>query len=135
MDDDNVLRRWFSLELGNLLETFVASPRPLLDLLREPTPAATTRSGLPHPFDRDALHQFAKSLPPLTRAQVRLPLTIHLDHETPGDAYAADPAAIEAIRALVPTTSPPRDGRLWLSEPLAREFARRFPTLVQFVVR
>lgn len=135
MDDDSVLRRWFSLELGSLLETFVANPRPLLELLREPVPSATTRAGLPHPFDRDRLHAFAHALPALTRAQLRLPLTIHLDHETPGDAYAADPATIEALRVLIPTTTLPRDGRLWLSEPLARDFARRFPTLVQFVVR
>lgn len=134
MDEDNVLRRWFTLEMGNMMELFVAHPKPLLELLRETTPAVATKSGQLHIFDTSVLREFADALPALTRAQIRLPLTMHFSHETPGDAYVAEQPSNDAIRTLFPATSPPRDGRLWLSKPLAREFARRYPTLIQFVM-
>jgi uncharacterized protein (UPF0216 family) len=134
MTDEQVLRRWFSVEMGKLLETFVPVPRPLHDLLREERPTALTRSGDVHPFERSALTSLSNELPPLTRAQIRLPLTLHIDNETPGDVYSSDPSTNDVLMVLGVTTSTPRDGRLWVSAPLARDFARRYPTLVQFVM-
>ena len=135
MVDENALGRWFSLEMGKMLEGFVPLPRPLHQLLRDPRPSAPTRGGEPHLFDPQALHALAEGLSPLLRARTRLPLTLHIDSETPGDAYAADPAAIEILQTFHVGLASEREGRLWLSLPLARDFARRFPTLVQFVPR
>lgn len=134
MADEEVLRRWLSLEMGKILETFVPTPRPLLELLREERPTAMTRSGEPHVFDKAALRALGEALPALTRAQLRLPITIHMDNETPGDVYTADPATNDALRTLKVSTTEPREGRLWMSAPLARDFERRHPTLVQFVM-
>lgn len=133
MPDGRPIERWMSLEMQRLTQALVTQPRPLMDLRHEAAPSAPTRGGGQHRFDKDALDALAAGLQPLTRARLRLPITVYLDHDAPGDCYVAEPAAVEALLELRAAATTPRDGRLWMGVPLARELARQYPTLVQFV--
>lgn len=133
MVDDRTLEKWMALEMRGLAQALVKVPRPLAELLLEPRPAAQTATG-PHAFDPAALRAFAERLTPLTRARLRLPVTFYLDRETDASAYVADRVAQDALLEAGLATGAPREGRLWLGESLAREAARRYPTLFQFMM-
>lgn len=132
MTDEGVLERWLRLEGHRAAEGIVSSPLPLSRILVEASPATATRGGGEHRFDREAARRLAQAVPAFTAARLRLPILFYLDRETPGSCFVSDEAAQEAVRALHPSAPDPRGGRLWLSEPLARELGRRFPTLAQF---
>lgn len=114
-------------------ESLVRAPRPLSQLLREPTPSAVTRGG-EHRFEAAELRALASLLPEWRHGAVLLPMRFWVSHELPGDAYTADDTTIRVLRLLGVTQAPVRDGRLWISEALARAFALRWPSLVQFVM-
>lgn len=133
MRDEGALERWLRLEAQNLSSGLVTAPALLDRLLAARDPQAQTRGGEPHRFDLAALRVLAERLPPLTRSSLRLPILFYLDREARGSCFISDPPAQEALRACGVQAGEPRDGRLWLGEPLARAFAARFPTLAQFV--
>lgn len=131
--DDRAIERWMSLEIGKVHEGLVRAPRPLVELLFEERPVAATRAG-EHAFDKDALRALADALSPLTRARLKVPIVVFLDSDVPGEGYVADAAAIRAVLETGAAKTTPQDGKVWMSESLARDLARRFPTCVQFVM-
>jgi len=131
--EDPGLERWLRLEAHRLNEALVTQPKVLSDLLREAEPKAATRGGGQHRFDPAALRAMAAELSPLTRHRLRLPITFVLAHDAPGDCHCTGEDAEEALHELNVTKARSRDGKLWLSTPLAFELARRFPGCVQFV--
>lgn len=128
------MERWMALEMGRLRASFVVAPRVLGDLVLEPRAAAPTQGGGEHVFDAAVLRRLHESLGPLARRRLRVPVTFYVDKDLPEDAYVADEAAIELLRALgeVPAALDARDGRLWLSHARARDIAERHPTAFQF---
>lgn len=134
MPDEPVLERWFRMEMAEVQRALVSTLVPLSDLLASHPPRAQTRGGEPYAFEPDALRRFAASLSALARALVRLPILFYLDREAPGSCFVSDPGQALALRELGILKSEPRDERHWLSEPLAREFHRAYPSLAQFVL-
>ena len=131
---EGALERWMSLEMGKMRDGIVTQARPLHELLLEERPQATTRGGLPHPFDRAMLQRFHDALPPLARRRLRLPVTFYVESDLADEAYVTDEAAIALLRALgeVPATLEPREGRLWLSHARARDVSERWRNAFQF---
>lgn len=123
-----------ALEMSRVQQGLVSAPRPLGDLLMEEAPAARTRGGDEHRFDPQMLRRFADALGPLARRKLRLPATFFVDKDLAEDAYLADEAAAELLRALgeVPRELEMRDGRLWLAHARARDIAERHRGAFQF---
>lgn len=134
MPDDQALERWLRHEMAGIQNALVRNPIPLLELLAANSPQTSTRGGEAYRFDPDALRAVAARLSPLGRAVLRLPILFYLDREAPGSCFVSDPGQAQALAELGIVRSDPREGRQWLSEPLAREFARAHPTLAQFVM-
>lgn len=97
---EGTLERWMALEMARVQQSLVAAPRPLGDLLMEDAPAARTRGGDEHRFDPQVLRRFADALGPLARRRLRLPATFFVDKDLAQDAYLADEAAADLLRAL-----------------------------------
>jgi len=128
------MERWFATEMLRFQEGFVPAPRPLHELLAEAEPAATTRKGERHAFDKAVLARFDRLLSPLDRRRLRLPLTFYVDKEMPNDAYLTDEVARRLLVALgeLPADVEMREGRLWLAHAKARILADRFVGAFQF---
>lgn len=133
--DERGLEKWLSLEMGSFHKGLVPAPRALSDLLLEEQPAATTRGGTPHVFDRAVLSKFHEALSPLARRKLKLPATFFVDKELHSDAYLQDATAAELLRALgeVPASRELRDGKLWLGLVSAQALAAKYPGAFQFV--
>lgn len=131
--EEDAFRRVLALEMGGLHEGLVTTARRLADLLLEEDPQAPTR-GEPHRFDREALVDLEERLPPLERARLSLPIRVFVDADAPGNCYVADVTAIGALQALGAVQTTPREGKLWLAVPIARDLARRWPSTFEFAL-
>lgn len=135
MVDPGAIDRWMAHEMGGLAKSMVAGSRILGDLLLEDEPAATTRGGDPHVYDKAALRALAERLGPLARRRLKIPVTFWVDKDVSDDAYVQDESAADALRRIgvVPEDREMRGGKLWLSLALAHETAAKYPTVFQFV--
>lgn len=134
MVSEDVLERWLKLELGKVHDGLVRGQMPLSTLLAMDEPVAQTKGGQPHPFDAEALEAFAEDLSEETRGRLKLPIFVYLDKDAMGNCYVGDAAAVRALVELDEARTEPRDGKLWMGTALARDLARRYPTLFQFVM-
>lgn len=125
--------RIFGFELHRLHQAVVAQPVPLADLAAQREPAARNRDGSTHVFDRDAVQRLAAAVGPGLARRLRVPLRFFEPSDAPGSTYVEDAAAIEALQAMGAATTALRQGRMWMSTPLARRLAVQYPTLVEFV--
>lgn len=133
-DGGGGMERWISHEMIRLQTAFVSQPRPLGDLVLEETPAAPTKGGQPHVFDKEVLRRFHEALGPLDRRRLRLPITFYVDKDLPADAYVVDAVAVRLLRTLGDLGDQEmRDGRLWMGHARARAIAERYATAFQFV--
>lgn len=132
--DEDTLKRWMNLEIRKANKATVSKGRPLSSLVDEEDPVAQARDGTLHEFDPDTLERLYEALSPLTRVELELPITFYLSHKAADNCYIADEAAITALDQLDISTTEPREGKLWMSTPLARDFAREWPTIAQFVI-
>lgn len=130
----DVLERWLKLELGQVHDSLVSAPLPLSKLLEMDRPVAQTRAGDAHEFDPAILEDLAAPLDDATRDKLKLPITIRFDRQAMGNCYIQDPTAIEALKALEEAHVSVRDGKLWMSKPLAMDLAKRYRTCFQFVL-
>jgi uncharacterized protein (UPF0216 family) len=124
------------MEYRKLNQNTVANPIRLEELLKMPKPAAVTRGGEEYLFDTDTLHRFSEKVPTDLYKRLRLPIIFFTDTRIADSCYLADKHAFEALTKsgdLNPLYRL-RDGKLWLSKPLAFDLANKYPTLVQFVV-
>lgn len=129
------MERWIALEMVRFQSSFVSAARPLHELLLEDEPAAPTRGGDAHRFDKAVLRRLNDALGPLDQRRLRLPVTFYVDKDMPDDAYVQDGVAANLLRALgeVPAELEVREGRLWVGHARARAVAQRHPTAFQFV--
>lgn len=121
------------LEVGRVNASLVRTPAYLSLLRAQAEPALETKDGGTHRFDKATLDRLFDALSPLTRASLRLPILLYLDHELPGECYVADPVAIEALVQLDAVRARPREGRLWMNLGAARGLVKAWPTVFQFV--
>lgn len=131
MGDDKTLQRLLRGEVHKMNQD-LADPIDLRDARDQDEPKTRTKVGVHH-FDKEALERFAAGLSPLVRHTVRVPIRFYVPHDMRGECYLAERESIEAVQQLGGTPNQPRDGRLWMSFILAQDFARRYPTVVQFV--
>jgi uncharacterized protein (UPF0216 family) len=131
--DENTLRRLLASEAHRMNENVVLDTVGLRRVLEKDQATARTKGGAEHRFDAEEVARFAKPLSALLRVRLSVPVRFTMDHRVPGSAFVSDPVFKEALEAHGVSLGAFKDGRSWLSLPRAQEFARRFPTLVQFL--
>lgn len=132
--DEETLKRWMTLEVNEVNQATVTKGRRLRALMAEDEPAAEMRNGDLHRFDPDTLERLEGELSPMVRANLRLPVTIYLDHDTDSGCYISHDWAIEAVDQLDVLQTSKRDGKLWLSRAKAIQIADEWPTAFQFLL-
>lgn len=133
--DEDTLKRWTNLEIHKANESIVTNGARLSDLLDLEEPVLEARDGSVHRFDPDALARLDEALSPLVRAELELPITFYRTHDATDSCFVADETAQRALDQLGVATSEPREGKLWMGVALAKDFARNWPGVAQFVIR
>jgi len=134
--EESVFTRWMGMEARRINDSVVMRRRSLASLLSEENPRGVTRGGGGHPFDRDALSGLAEGLPEEIRKGLSLPILFFVDVDVPDSCYLTDETALRALQAHgeLGEGRRIREGRLWVSRAIAYAIARKYPTLVQFVL-
>ncbi|UCH88642.1 MAG: DUF61 family protein [Thermoplasmata archaeon] len=129
--------KWINLEYRKLNQNLVARPPFLSDLLKMDRPAAQTRGGEEYVFDLRALKELAKRIPDHYHSNLRLPIFFYSSVNVADSCYLADETAVEVLKHTNDLNQLYRfrEGKLWISKPLAFELANKYPTLIQFVMQ
>jgi uncharacterized protein (UPF0216 family) len=130
------LEKWINLEFNKMNQNIVVKHVYLGDMLKKEKPSALTRSGDQHNFDVEALNRLSKDLSELQKNLLKIPITFYFDMRVNDSCYLSDERALEAL--IVNEDLSPlyrfRDGKLWVSRPIAFEISAKYPTLVQFIM-
>jgi uncharacterized protein (UPF0216 family) len=131
--DDATLRRLLANEAHKVNQGTVAEPVPLREVVSGRAPRAKTRNQTWHAFDPAEVVRFRAALSPLVASFLVVPITFWIDHRLSGMCAITDETAREALLQHGLHVAPIESGRAWISEARAKDFARRWPTLTQFM--
>ena len=98
MDDERVLRRWISLEIGKMNDGVVSARVPLQELLDMEKPVAVTRGGKEHRFDRCVLQKISAMITPELCRTLKLPVVFYYAMEVSDSCMLSDPQAFTAFQ-------------------------------------
>jgi uncharacterized protein (UPF0216 family) len=131
------MRRWMGLEIRRMNDTLVATPRTLEELLAEERPHVLTKGGDEHDFDRAVLHDLGRRLPVPLHRRLKLPIRFFYSADVPDSCMLADPAALEALKALgeLAQMREMEDGRVWVARVIVFALMARYRTMVEMAVR
>ncbi len=129
------VERWTDREARTLNADLVTAKKSLATLLREASPACTTRGGDPWPFDRDVLERVASRCAPAELEALRLPIWLHYSGELADACYLTDPLAGEVLRRIEAfgPAFPFREGRMHLPLSLGVDLVSRYRGAIQQV--
>jgi uncharacterized protein (UPF0216 family) len=130
------LEKWINIEYRNMNKNLVARQIVLSELLQEDAPAVETRDGEEYKFDAKALKNLADKLPKEILAKLKVPIFFYFTVQVGDSCYLTDDTAFEALK-ITSDLNPMyrfREGKLWVSKPIAYEIQNKYPTLVQFVM-
>jgi uncharacterized protein (UPF0216 family) len=133
--EEGTLKKWFRFEAGKIAKSLVVRKKCLEELLLEEEPRAERRDGKPYIFEKDSLRKFG-ILPEKLRKKLYLPIDFYLDLDVEGSCFLKDINAIEALRILgeINPKLEPREGKLWISKPIANQIANKYRSFVQWVI-
>lgn len=137
VSDEGVMRRWMGLEVRRMNDTLVAQQLTLADLLAQEEPQALTKGGDEHDFDRAVLQDLGRRLPVLLHRRLKLPIRFYYSADVPDSCMLADPAALEALKALG-ELAPMREmevGRVWVARVIVFALMTKYRTMIEMAVR
>jgi uncharacterized protein (UPF0216 family) len=131
--DDSVLSRWIRLEIHRMNAGIVAERKSLARLMGEERPAARTKDGGIHTFDKNVLATLGRVISEKLREKLLLPILFHADMEVSGSVSLTDPVALQALQELgeLSLLRSMQDGRIWIARPIAYALTRKYPTVIQ----
>jgi uncharacterized protein (UPF0216 family) len=135
--DEPVLTRWMQLELGRMNEGIVSQRKTLSELLIEDRPVSMTKSGKEYRFRKEIITSIGKQLPAGIHSRLKLPILFFFDSTVNNSLFLAEEPAFTAL-LLLGELSPLRvmeDGRLWLGKPIVFAMMRKYPTIIQIMMR
>jgi Uncharacterized protein conserved in archaea len=134
--DESVMMRWMQQEIRRMNASVVTARKTLGTLCKEESPSAKTRGGGEHVFNRKILRLLQEQTPPGLVDRLQLPILFYLDMDVPDAAYLTDEIAVKVLQVLgeISLLRIPREGRIWVSRPIAYAILRKYPTLIQVVM-
>ena len=136
LKNERALERWLKFEYQNLNKNLVTQQVRIAELLKMDSPKALTRDGEEYQFDTITLQKFGKNIPKQYHSQLKLPIYFYRDLRVKDSCYITDNIAVSALKHTNDLDPMYRfhEDKLWLSRPIAREIANKYPTLFQFVI-
>jgi uncharacterized protein (UPF0216 family) len=137
ISDESVLKKWMAVEMGRINDGVVTDRPRLAELLETQHPVATTRGGGEHRFDPDTLRRFGTSLTPGLRSRLRIPVLFYFDSNVADSCLLTDDAALEAFQTLGELSSLRTmiEGKLWVGRAIVYSLVRKYPSIIQIMMR
>jgi uncharacterized protein (UPF0216 family) len=137
LPDESVLKRWMAFEMGRINDGIVAERPRLSELLEIAHPSALTRGGKEYVFDRDTLSLLEKKLPVKQQTRLKLPIIFFFDSNVADSCFLTDEAALEALQILGEFSDlrTMTGGKLWVGRAIVYVLMRKYPSLIQIMMR
>ena len=137
VSDESVLRKWMAFEMGKINNGIVADRKRLSELLRTDRPSSVTRSGTEYLFDTATIRLLGEKLPEQLHSRLKLPIIFFYDSGVTDSCLLTDEAALEAFQALGELSGQREfiEGKLWVGRALVFAILRKYPTVIQIMMR
>jgi uncharacterized protein (UPF0216 family) len=137
LPDESVLKKWMAFEMGKINDGVVAERPRLKDLLQAKHPSAVTRGGKEYDFDRNTLCLLEKRLPIKLQARLRLPIIFFFDSNIADSCFLTEEAALEALQIMgdLSDLRAMTGGKLWIGRAIVYSLMRKYPSLIQIMMR
>jgi uncharacterized protein (UPF0216 family) len=135
--DESVLTRWLQMERGKINRNIVTARKPLKELLSMKDPKLLTRSGEMYRFDAGVLVILDRNLPGRIAGNLKLPVSCYFDSNVPDSGFITDPVAMEALKILgeLSNMRTMTGDRLWIGKPIIYCVMRKYPTVIQIIMK
>lgn len=135
--DESVFRRWMSLEIGKVNDGIVAERKYLAQLLSEDEPSAVTKAGEDYFFDKTVIEKLGEALPETLHFSLKLPILFFFSFDVRESYLITDEPAVRALKILGELGEMRRmiDGKLWVSRAIVYAIMKKYPTVIQIVMR
>lgn len=137
VSDESVLRKWMALEMGKINDGIVADRKRLSELLRTDRPLSVTRGGSEYMFDPATVRLLGEKLPEQLHSRLKLPIIFFYDSGVTDSCLLTDEAALEAFQSLGELSGQREfiNGKLWVGRALVFAILRKYPTVIQIMMR
>jgi uncharacterized protein (UPF0216 family) len=136
LKSDGALEKWLAMEFQNINRNTVKTQASIGTLIKMDNPKLVTKSGDEYKFDTATLENFAKAVPRLYYNRLKLPIYFYKDMRVKDSCFIVDDIAVKVLHHTKDLDSlyEFKDGRLWMSRPIAQDIAKKYPTIFQFIV-
>jgi uncharacterized protein (UPF0216 family) len=137
LPDEGVLTKWMALEMGRINDGVVVERPRLTDLLKSENPSAYTRAGKEHRFDRNMLSLLENKLPVRLQSRLRLPIIFFFDSNVADSCFLTDEGALEVLKTLgeISDMRTMTEGKAWMGRTIVYSLVRKYPSLIQIMMR
>jgi uncharacterized protein (UPF0216 family) len=135
--DESVLRKWMAIEMGRINDGVVVERPRLLTLITSDRPRSVTRGGKEYCYDRDTIHLLDEKLPPGLKAALKVPVIFYFDSNVADSCFLTDGVALECLQVLgeLSRMRTMNQGKLWVGRAIVYSLMRKYPTVIQIMMR
>ena len=137
LSDESVLRKWMAIEMGRINNGVVAERPRLLTLITSDRPRSVTRGGKEYCYDRDTIYLLDEKLPPGLKAALKVPILFYFDSNVADSCFLTDGVALECLKVLgeLSRMRTMNQGKLWVGRAIVYSLMRKYPTVIQIMMR
>ena len=137
ISDESVLTRWMTLEISKINRDVVTTRKPLAELAGMDPPVLQTKGGGQYRFNKETLLALRKTLPEDLSRHLLLPVLCYFDSAVGDSCFITDSYAADALKILgeISDMREMADGRLWIGKTIVFAVMRKYPSIIQIVMR
>ncbi|HTY16043.1 MAG TPA: DUF61 family protein [Methanoregulaceae archaeon] len=126
-----------NLEISKINRDAVTERRSLTDLAAMDQPALATKGGGEYRFNKETLHLLRTILPADLSRHLRLPVLCYFDSSVGDSCFITDSYAFEALKILgeINQMREMADDRMWIGKTIVFAIIRKYPSVIQIVMR
>ena len=137
ISDESVLRKWMAIEMGRINDGVVVERPRLSALIKSDRPGAVTRGGKEYRFDAATLRLLDQNLPPGLKEALKVPIIFYFDSNVADSCFLTDGVALESLQVLgeLSRMRTMNGGKLWVGRAIVYSLMRKYPSVIQIMMR
>ena len=126
-----------AIEMGRINDSVVVERPRLLTLITSDRPRSVTRGGKEYYYDRDTIHLLDEKLPPGLKGALKVPVIFYFDSNVADSCFLTDGVALECLQVLgeLSLMRAMNQGKLWVGRAIVYSLMRKYPTVIQIMMR
>ncbi|NTV00347.1 MAG: DUF61 family protein [Methanoregulaceae archaeon] len=126
-----------ALEMGRINDGVVVERPRLFSIITSDRPVAITRGGKEYRFNAAVLRKLDEKLPPGIKEALKVPIIFYFDSNVADSCFLTDGVALESLQVLgeLSRMRTMNEGKLWVGRAIVYSLMRKYPSVIQIMMR